>query len=216
MTAAPLSQSIARSLAEDIISGQLSPGRKLDEQSLAQRFEVSRTPIRDALRELAATRLIEYVPRSGFSVAHVDAEKLDDMFEAASEIEALCARLCALRATTTDRTRIDHIHRRGEAAAAKKNAKEYAALNEELHAAIYAGSRNKTIETFALDIRRRLSPFRSRMFYSPGRIQSSVSEHEDIVSAILTHDDDKAAIAMRNHIAHAALNVIKYFQGQSR
>lgn len=216
MSSAPLSQSIVRSLAEDIISGRLESGRKLDEQSLALRFKVSRTPVREALLELVSAQLVEYVPRSGFSVVRVNAGKLDDMFEAAGEVEALCARLCALHARATERTRIEHIHRQGKGSATRKHPKQYAMLNEELHAAIYAGSHNKTIETVALDIRRRLSPFRSRMFYSPDRIKNSVLEHEEIVSAILSHNAERAANAMRKHVAHAAVNVTQYFQGRPR
>ncbi|MBX3553446.1 MAG: GntR family transcriptional regulator [Pseudolabrys sp.] len=214
MTAPTLSQTIIHSIAEDIVSGKLSPGHKLDELGLAKRFSVSRTPIREALRELAATRLIAYVPRNGFTVAPLDAAQLDDLFEAAGEMESLCAGLCAMRARMIDRTEIDRIHKQSMKAT-RDDPKTYAALNEQLHNAIYIGCRNRTIETMALDIRRRLAPFRSRQFYSKDRVRSSMQEHEEIVSAILAFDRDKAAAAMRRHISGAALNVIQYFTRKS-
>jgi DNA-binding GntR family transcriptional regulator len=210
-----LSQTIAHQLAEDIVSGKLAFGHKLDELALAKRFDVSRTPIRDALRELTATRLIDHVPRNGFSVSSINAEQLDDIFEAATEIEALCAGLCALRARAADRTRIERIHKSGRAAAAKGDAKQYAALNEDLHSAIFYGAYNHTIESISSDIRRRLSPFRVRFFYSKARIQRSAEEHAEIVSAILAYDKDRASAAMRKHISHSAINVTAYFRQQS-
>jgi DNA-binding GntR family transcriptional regulator len=194
------------------VSGRLPSGHKLDEVALAKRFAVSRTPIRDALRELTATRLVDYVPRNGFSVASIDAKQLDDIFEAATEVEALCAGLCALRARAVDRTRIERIYEMGRDAAAKHDAKEYAALNESFHSAIFAGAHNQTIENVASDIRRRLSPFRVRFFYSEDRVHQSAEEHTEIVSAILAYDKDSASTAMRKHIAHSAINVVAYFR----
>lgn len=207
-----LSENISQKLADDIIRGQLPPGRKLDEQSLATRFKVSRSPVRDALRQLAATRLVDYFPRRGFSVAKIDPNGLDDMFEAASELEALCAKLCALRAGATDRKRIELIHEKAKQAIAANDTQTYSALNEELHLAIYAGARNKTIEIVATNLRQRLAPFRSRVFFNASnRAKSSSAEHEHVVRAILANDGEAAMNAMRDHAAHTAMNVIQYF-----
>jgi DNA-binding GntR family transcriptional regulator len=209
-----LSHTVVQSLAEDIVTGRLLPGRKLDESTLAQRFKVSRSPVRDALRELAAMGLVKYLPRRGFSVIQINAEELDDLFEAETEIEALCARLCAMQAGTNDRTLIDHIHQRSRLFAKKKDAANYAACNEQLHTAIFEGARNKTIEAVALNLRRQLAPFRVRLFYTPPRIETSWAEHDDIVSAILAHNGDKAAESMQRHLARAALNVIQHFRSR--
>lgn len=206
-----LSQTIAQSLAEQIVSGQLEPGRKLDELSLAARFNVSRSPVRDALHELATTQLVEYFPRRGFAVAHIDPNRLEDMFEAASEIEALAARMCALRAGATDRSRIELIHKEAQSALASNDVKAYAALNDDFHLAIYAGARNVTIQEVALNLRQRLAPFRLRIFFSPDRVQTSLAEHDAIVAAILTQNSDDAAQAMRKHSAGSVMNVMQHF-----
>lgn len=211
MTQTTLSQTIAQSLAEQIVAGQLEPGRKLDELSLAARFNVSRSPVRDALHELATTQLVEYFPRRGFAVAHIDPSKLEDMFEAASEIEALAARMCALRAGATDRSRIELIHKESQAALADNDVKTYAALNDDFHLAIYAGARNMTIEQTALNLRQRLAPFRLRVFFSPNRVQTSLAEHDAIVQAILAQNADEAAHAMRKHSAGSVMNVMQHF-----
>ena len=98
-----MSQQVAAALTVDIVSGSIRPGTRLDENSIAKRFKVSRTPVRDALRWLAASGLVEFAPRRGCSVMPVERAKVQDAYEAFGEIEALCARLCALRAGLTER-----------------------------------------------------------------------------------------------------------------
>ena len=206
-----LSQTVADRLAEEIIRRQLVPGTRLDEHSLAERFGVSRTPVRDALRQLAATRLVEQRPRRGFCVALVNQDELDDLFEAAGEVESLCARLCAMRAGPAERKRIEIVHQSATNAATTGDATTYATLNEQLHQLIYAGARNRTLEEVALNLRRRLAPFRAKLFFAAdNRMQGSHLEHAAIVQAILARDADAAAHAMQEHAAHSAMNVLAH------
>lgn len=208
-----LSQGIGEQLAQDIIGGRLRPGAKLDEVALAGRFKVSRSPIRDALRQLAATGLAEYKPRRGFSVVSIDVAGLLDLFEAASEIEGLCAKLCAMRVGMAEKRQIELLHKRAQAAVAKKDADEYARLNEAFHHAIYSGARSRTLSAVAVNLRQRLTPFRSQDFFSSGnRMKSSMEEHDAIVRAISASDGEGAFEAMRRHTASTATNVIEYFE----
>jgi DNA-binding GntR family transcriptional regulator len=203
-----LAQTVADRLAEEIIRRQLAPGTRLDEVSLAERFGVSRSPVRDALRQLAGTRLVDHRPRRGFCVAVVDQDGLEDLFEAAGEVEALCAKLCARRAGAAERKRIEIVHQSTSSAAATGDATTYAALNEQLHRLIYAGARNRTLEELALNMRQRLAPFRAKLFFAAdNRMQGSHLEHDAIVRAILARDAEGAAQAMQEHAAHAAMNV---------
>lgn len=207
-----LSQTICDQLAEEIVMHRFQPGERLDEQSLATRFNVSRSPVRDALRLLAATKLVEHLPRRGFTVAAMGAADLDGLFEASAEIEALCAKLCALRAAPTERKRIEHLHAQAATAASQGDAKAYAELNEEFHALIYAGTRNKTLQDMAIGLRQRLAPFRSRGFFTTqNRLQHSHAEHETLVRALLANDGAGAAQAMHSHAANSAMNVMQHF-----
>ncbi len=203
-----LSQSIAQMLATDIIARRLTSGVRLDEASIAKRFKVSRTPVRDALRQLVATQLIEYFPRRGFSVARIDKETLKDMFEGLGEIEALCAGLCALRASPTERATLELIHGRAVGAAKRRDPHAYAEVNEEFHAAIYTGAHNATLKNIALDVRQRLAPFRSDLFFQRDRIRTSLQEHEQITRAILDQDSGRASSVSRLHATHTAINVM--------
>jgi DNA-binding GntR family transcriptional regulator len=209
-----LSEKIAQALASEIISGRLPPGFRLDEQSVALRFSVSRTPVRDALRQLAATRLIEHFPRRGFAVAAIEPTQLEDMYEALSEIEALCASLCARRAGATERSRLQTIVAKAKAAALQNDSELYAAVNEEFHHAIYAGAHNKTLETVAHEMRQRLAPFRSGLFFQRDRLETSVAEHDLVLEAIFARDADAAASAMRDHTARTAVNVLNKIADQ--
>lgn len=208
-----LSQTISDRLAEEIVLSRFQPGERLDEQSIATRFGVSRSPVRDALRQLAATRLVEYLPRRGFSVASMATSELDGVFEASVEIEALCAKLCALRAAPSERKRIELVHQQAARAVAEGDAKAYAELNDEFHALIYAGARNKTLQDLAQSLRQRLAPFRSRGFFlTENRLQHSHVEHASVVAAVLAHDGATASQAMHSHAANSAMNVLQHLE----
>ena len=210
---ATLSERISQKLGADIVSGRLAPGTKLDEESLAKRFKVSRSPVRDALRHLAATRMVESEPRRGFSVAVIDVAGLRDMFEAVAELEALCARFCALRAGAPERKAIDGIHRQALAAVKFKDLSGYSRLNEAFHRAIFSGARNRNLEALTLELRQRLAPFRSRVFFHlDNRMQTSSEEHDVLAKAIVRGDAEAASEAMRSHAASAAANVMEYFR----
>lgn len=208
MTNTTLSQKIANTLSEEILKGDLTPGDRLDEQSLADRFKVSRSPIRDALRELAATRLIEQRPRRGFVVSRVDATTLRNLYEALSELEGLCARYCALRADTVEREHIRLIHVQGEEAIKRHDMAAYADANRALHKAIYDACHNDTLRDITLDVRNRLSMFHAQFLFSEERVGQSQSEHKQIVDSILRNDGEGASAAMKQHVAKSALNVI--------
>jgi DNA-binding GntR family transcriptional regulator len=214
-SARTLSQTISQQLATEIIRRELAPGTHLDEVSLAARFGVSRSPVRDALRQLAATRLVAYAPHRGFSVVAVDQAELDGLFEASGEVETLCARLCAQRALPAERKRIQVIHASTIKAIGSRNVQVYSSLNEELHKAILAGGHNKTLEEVAHNLRQRLAPFRARIFFaSHNRMAKSREEHEELVNAILAQDGEAAAHAMREHAAHSAMNAMEHMNDE--
>ena len=102
-----LSDEIFHALVKDILSGAVEPGGRLDEPSICRKYKVSRTPIREALRRLSGTGLVEITPRRGVTVARIDAEQLNDMFEALAEFEGLCAKLSAVRMTTLEKKRLE-------------------------------------------------------------------------------------------------------------
>ena len=208
-----LSQQVCDQLAEEIIRGALVPGLRLDEQSLADRFGVSRSPVRDALRQLAATRLVLYLPHRGFSVASVDSNELKGLFETAGEIEALCAKWCALRSDAAERKHLQFVHEQSARALKQRDVKSYAGFNDDMHNLIYAGAHNNVMSELAQNLRQRLLPFRSKVFFTThNRMRASHDEHAELISAIVAQNGARAAAAMQEHAAHSALNALQYFQ----
>ena len=183
-----------------ILTGDLPPGARLDEVSLATRFEVSRTPIREALMQLAASGLIDLRPRRGAVVAEVGPRQLVEMFEVMAELEAMCARLAARRANAEDEARIKGLHESCARAAADLDEDAYYYENEVFHEAIDAAAHQTFLSEQTRALRKRLKPYRRLQLRARGRVRNSFDEHEAVVRAILGHNAEAAADAMRAHV----------------
>jgi DNA-binding GntR family transcriptional regulator len=187
-------------LADQIVRGALAPGAALDETKIARRFNVSRTPVREALRQLVASGLVEARAHRGAVVAQPSLERLSAMFEAMAELEALCAGLAAQRMTPVERQRLEAIHEELRNLSHAGNPERFHEVNERFHNAIYAGAHNTHIAEITLATRVRVQPFRRAQFRNLGRLAKSHAEHDRVVVAILRGDKLGAANAMRAHI----------------
>jgi DNA-binding GntR family transcriptional regulator len=187
-------------LADEIVRGVLAPGAALDETDIARRFSVSRTPVREALRQLAASGLIDARAHRGAVVARPSIERLTGMFEAMAELEAMCAGLAAERMTPADRHRLEAVHEELRVLSHAGNPDRFHEVNERFHNTIYAGSQNAYIAEITLATRVRVQPFRRAQFRNLGRLAKSHAEHDRVVIAILRGDRTGAAAAMRAHI----------------
>jgi DNA-binding GntR family transcriptional regulator len=194
-------ESVMRAIADEIVSGRLLPGTRLDETTLAQRYDVSRTPVREALGQLAATGLIDRRPNRGAVVATLTDAHLHSMFEAMTELEAICARLSAQRMTTTERRELDAIHLAAAGLVHRGAEEEYSAHNVDFHTHLYDGAHNAHINELVTQTRNRLAPFRRAQFRIPGRLARSWDEHDAIVTAVLRGDGAGADAAARAHVA---------------
>jgi DNA-binding GntR family transcriptional regulator len=204
-----LSDEIYRVLAHSIVTGALEPGRRLDEPSLCRQFEVSRTPVREALRRLSGTGLVEMLPRRGVTVARIEIEQLTEMYEALSEFEGLCARLSATRMTPLEKKRLEILNN-GQKERIKGSDADRLKLNNEFHELIYRGSHSPSIATVTRNFRQRLAPF-SVLRFVPGSAEYSLGDHDEIVRAIMTSEVEHAYATMRDHITNAGLQVIELF-----
>jgi DNA-binding GntR family transcriptional regulator len=187
-------------LADEIVRGVLPPGAPLDETEIARRFNVSRTPVREALRQLAASGLIEARAHRGAVVARPSIERLTGMFEAMAELEAICAGLAAERMPPVERHRLEAVHEELRVLSYAGNPDRFHEVNERFHNTIYAGSQNAYIAEMTLATRVRVQPFRRAQFRNLGRLAKSHAEHDRVVVAIMRGDKTGAAAAMRAHI----------------
>lgn len=195
------SEAIRQTLEEEIASGQLVPGDRLEEVALAERFGVSRTPVREALRMLSTSGLIELQRRKGAVVASLSMEKLIELFEVMSELEGVCGRLAARRITEEEQAALLKQHKRCAQAAKSGNADSYYEENATFHSLIYAACHNRSLANELQQLRRRLQPYRRLQLRMKGRISESHTEHEDIVKAIISGNEDEAARSLRDHVS---------------
>jgi DNA-binding GntR family transcriptional regulator len=193
-------EQMTRSIADMIVTGKAPPGTKLDEGSLAARFEVSRTPVREALRELGAMGLVEREPNRSAVVTNVTGVYLHSMFEAMAELEAICARLCAERMTAEERHILETEHHQSKQMVSAEADEDYATYNIEFHNRLYRGAHNDHIADMVMQTRARLAPFRRAQFRLPGRLAKSYEEHATIVAAILEGDSGKAGQSAYHHV----------------
>lgn len=200
-------EEIRSRLADDIVRGRLAPGLPLEEEELARQFGVSRTPVREAIRQLEATGLAVARPHRGAVVAAITPERLDEMFGVMGELEAICARDCAVRMTPADRRQLEDVHAALGDAVKGGELDAYARLNDRFHDSIYLGSHNSFLQELTAGVRQRLAPFRRAQFHaSLHRLAHSWAEHDLVVQAILKGDGAAAAQAMRDHIRTSRRN----------
>jgi DNA-binding GntR family transcriptional regulator len=195
------SDSIARDLEGMILDGTFADGQRLDEVQLAQRFRVSRTPLREALQRLALAGLVEQIPRRGVFVRQPGPVELVEMFEVMAELEAACARLAASRITDVALDALQQANANCQRAVEAQDADGFYRENETFHAILYAQSGNSILEQECKRLHRRLSPFRRRQLRLRGRLRQSMAEHEAVVEAIRRGDGEAAAATIRAHVA---------------
>jgi DNA-binding GntR family transcriptional regulator len=181
-----LAETIRQNLADDILRGVYPPGARLDESGLAKRFKLSRTPVREALRQLSSAGLVEMRPRRGVIVSLPTDSALAEMFEVMGELEASCARLAAQRMSPAERVRLELVYRRSQEAVRSSDKESYRALNFEFHDVIYRGAHNEFLLTTTIGIRQRIAPFRSAQFAIQDRL---IIEHHQRCLKELQEDE---------------------------
>ncbi len=194
-------ETLATRIAEAITDGRMPPGTALEEERLAAIHGVSRTPVREALRLLAATGLVEQRPRRGAVVARPEPGRLAEMFQAMAELEAICASLCAATMGRADKARLASRHAMMGRMVEDGWVDAYRDANVTFHEALYVGSGNGYLAELADATRRRLAPFRAAQLGGKDRLAASHQEHGAIVAAIIAGDAAAAAAAVRVHLA---------------
>ncbi|GFE63412.1 GntR family transcriptional regulator [Litoreibacter roseus] len=192
---------IATELEGMILQGDFTNGERLDEIKLAEKFEVSRTPVREAFQKLSLSGLVEQIPRRGVFVRQPGPIELIEMFEVMAEMEAFAGRLAATRISDIALQDLRRANAACEAATKAGDAATYYLENELFHQIIYTQSGNAFLEGEALRLQRRLEPFRRSQLRLRGRMPQSMAEHKLIVNALADGDAETAAHVLRNHVA---------------
>lgn len=205
-----LSDRIRNALTDEIASGALAAGTSLDEQTLADRFGASRTPVREALRQLAVSGLVEVRPRRGVVVTRLTPARIMDMFETIAEVETMCVRLATYRMTPVERSRLNELHAESKAYVAARDIDAYESFNRDFHGLLYAATHNAFMAEQAIGIRGRLDVFRRTQLRQGDRIKASHEEHARVLESIAEGDGEGAARRMRAHMLNAASALGRY------
>lgn len=193
------SEKVRNELEDMIVSGEIAPGAKLDEESLAARFGVSRTPIREALMQLAATGLVHTRPRQTATVAKLTVKDIIESFEFNAEVEAIAADMAARRMTVAQRRALRAVVDRMQRVVRQGDAEAYVRLNRDFHATLHAGSHNRHVESQARILLAHLAPYRRQVLLRPGQLEVSLRQHREIANAVVAGDAAAASRAMRIH-----------------
>lgn len=207
-----LSDVIRQSLSDEIATGRLKPGTPLDEQQIATRFGASRTPVREALRQLAVTGMVDIRPRRGVTVAMMPAERIMDMFETTAEVEAMCVRLATYRITPGERSQLQAMHDASADWVRDGDLDAYDDFNRAFHEGIYRATHNQFMVEQAVGIRARLAVFRRTQLRKGDRLARSREEHAAVLLAMARGDGEEAARCMRAHMLNASCALTTYIQ----
>jgi DNA-binding GntR family transcriptional regulator len=196
----PLYVEVADLLREKIFNHELPPGSWIDEQQMTQLFGISRTPLREAIKVLASEGLITMKIRRGAYVTEVDITEIGQIFEVIALLEGQGVKKVAQHATDQELEVLDSIHLKLEKAAADRDIDKFFELNQEFHDKIQEIGGNRWMRKVISDLRQVLKLQRRNSLTKMGRLEQSLKEHRQILSAIISRKGDLAQELMINHL----------------
>lgn len=191
---------VADTLRQEIFSGSLAPGAFVDETALSERLQISRTPLREALKVLAAEGLVRHEPRRGCFVNEVTERDLDEIFPVMALLEGRCAHEAAVHASDADLQALQILHERLKQAALHKRVVDYYEANYAIHEAIITLADNRWLAQVIGGLRKILRLARLQQLNAPGRLEQSLQEHLAVFAALQARDASGAEAAMRTHL----------------
>jgi DNA-binding GntR family transcriptional regulator len=210
---------VHRRIKEEIELGELAPGTPLSELSLVARTGASRTPVREALRRLAAEGLVDLVPRQGARVSRVSLQSVRDLFDFRSLLEPAAVRQATEAAAADPALRRDFTAMRGEFARIQRRppsqarSRAFYELADRFDWAIISATRNEHLRRTIADLRPHTARLRNLSHVDPQRVDVSVAEHLRMCDAILSGDADEAASAIADHLAQSLRTIFRNLAG---
>lgn len=210
----PHRSSVYRALIDDIASGVLSPGDRLREATIAERLGVSRTPVREALRQLEAEGLVSHLPRSGATIRKLDYAEVMELYEMRAMLEGSAARMAARAAAPIELAELETINR--ELEAAQGDADRQSQLNRRFHRMLLDAAKNRFLTRAMGVLSRTLLILGPSTLSEPERASLAVAEHARLLEALRSRDPDAAEREMRLHIGEAHKARMAQFRNRER
>ena len=203
-----LGESVFLRLEEEILNGTLKIGDSLTEISLSQRLGVSRTPLRSAIHTLAEEGLVEIIPNKGAVVVGVSTDDLIDIYNIRMRLEGTAASLAAARIDGESLSRLRESHELSEFYLTKKDYDHIKELDSEFHSIIYRASGSRHLCKILTELHRNIRSYRRLSLSVHDRLEASIKEHGDILSAIECRNSEEAERLTCSHIGAARDNLL--------
>jgi DNA-binding GntR family transcriptional regulator len=197
-----LHQEAARRLRARLVEGQIPPGAKLNERELAEELSVSRTPLREAIRMLAAEGLVELLPNRGAVAVRLSRQDVADTFDVIAGLEGQAGALAAERITEAELTEIRALHLEMRAAHVRRDLPAYYRLNADIHTRLNAAARNRVLTQTWRTINARLQALRFRSNFDEAKWARAVDEHERMVALLAARDGEALRRLLEQHLRH--------------
>ncbi len=210
-TPVSLHDELVERLRELIVESTLEPGVRVPERELCERFAVSRTPLREALKVLASEGLLELLPHRGAQVTRLTAADLDEMFPVMGALEALAGELACARITEAELAEVRALHYQMVLHATRGELPEYFRLNQRIHEAIMAAARNPTLARLYRSLAGRIRRARYIANMSQARWDQAVAEHEAILAALERRDGAALGRVLKAHLQNKCETVKESF-----
>lgn len=209
-----LRSKIYHRLKNAILDGVYKPGESLIEMKLAKELGVSRTPIREAIRQLELEGLVSSIPNKGVVVEGVTMQDVEDIYDIRKMIEGLAARWAAEKITDEQLKELKDILDLMEFFTDKENVEKFSELDSKFHEIIFKASNSRPLESVLSNFHHFIQRARLVSVKTKGRIACSLEEHRRIYKALAAHDPDAAEKAMTEHVGYAKMNLSPYFEKQ--
>lgn len=205
-------EDVAERVRQKIYEHELAPGDWIDEPALAAEFGISRTPLRECLKLLAAEGLVQIDPGRGASVTKLTLEDLNELFPVMAMLEGRCAFECARKLDAERLRTLETLHAALETAAAAGDVAAYYASNYVFHRTVQDFAGNPWLTRVTNDLRRILKMHRGRQLLLPGRLEQSLSEHRALMVCLRAGDAEGAERVMNQHLLHQRVALVRYIE----
>ena len=210
-----LHDTVVTHLRNLIVEGALAPGMKLNERELCETLGISRTPLREAMKVLAAEGLIEIAPNRGAFVSRMSDTEIWESFEVMSGLEAMSGELAALRITPVEIAEIKALHYAMIACRAQNDLPGYYSRNQTIHNKINEAARNSVLRQTYLSINRRLLALRFKSNFQAGKWDSAIQDHEEMIRALEARDGARLGAILRRHLLEKRDAIVRDLAGGS-
>ena len=210
-----LHQQVVQRLRQMLVEGQIAPGAKLNERALSEELRVSRTPLREAIKMLAAEGLVELLPNRGAIAVELSEADILNTFEVMAGLEAQSGELAAQRITDAELAEIKAMHYEMMAAYTRRDLSNYYRLNAAIHRAINVAARNPVLTAIYKQVNARLQALRFRSNQDGEKWKRAMQEHEQMVEALSAHDPVAMRAVLADHLGHKRDVVIEQLRAVS-